>query len=279
MGFPNPYNKSGAAPPTASSVTATPSGLVTGTNVQSILTELEALHHPEDLAVTTGVTNFPAASAGQWYKVTTAGWLGGAAGVGEYVNIGDMLVCVTTTAAGTKAAVYTPPGQYWVIIPAMSSLPDGYRGIEQAINTSDVVQTWGTYHMADGLWQNINSVPFRVSSLLSKTTVTFGADGQTTLFTVPADRRCVLEKAIIIAAADAGTTTTTIGQVGALTDFLGTQTLSNLDAQYDAVILQPVPNATPVKQKSYAATTIIQIDVGAHAGAAGNIVLLFGRLY
>ena len=41
----------------------------------------------------------------------------------------------------------------------------------------------------------------------------------------------------------------------------------------------PVPNATPVKVESYAAGTVIQADVGAHAGAAGNTVYLYGMLY
>jgi hypothetical protein len=116
-------------------------------------------------------------------------------------------------------------------------------------------------------------------ALLSATIVSFGADGQTTLYTVPAGKRCVLSHATIVAAADAGTTTCTIGQVGALTDFVGVQTLSNLDAQYDSVRIQPVPNSTPEKKKSYAAGTVIQIDVGAHAGSAGNTVYLFGFLY
>lgn len=116
-------------------------------------------------------------------------------------------------------------------------------------------------------------------TLLSATTVTFAADGQTTLYTVPTGKRCILSHATIVADADAGTTTCTIGQVGALTDFLPTQTLSNLDAQYDAVIVRPIPNTTPLKSKSYAAGTVIQIDVGAHAGAAGNTVYLYGMLY
>lgn len=115
--------------------------------------------------------------------------------------------------------------------------------------------------------------------LLSSTTVTFGADGATTLYTVPTGKRCILSHAKIVAAADAGTTTCTIGQVGALTDFAPTNTLSNLDAQYDAVTIMPIPNTTPLKSKSYAAATVIQIDVGAHAGAAGNTVYLYGTLY
>ena len=114
---------------------------------------------------------------------------------------------------------------------------------------------------------------------LSTTAVSFAANGQTTLYTVPSGKRCILHSAVIIAAADAGTTTATIGQVGALTDFVPANTLSSLDAQYDSVRLQPVPNTTPLKNKSYPSGTVIQIDVGANAGAAGNIVMLFGTLY
>jgi hypothetical protein len=116
-------------------------------------------------------------------------------------------------------------------------------------------------------------------SLLGEATVSFGADGATTLYTVPTGKRCVLTHAIVVAGADVGATTMSIGQVGALTDFLAVNTLSNLDAQYDAVVLQPIPNTTPLKGKSYAAGTVIQADVGSHAGGATNTVYLFGFLY
>jgi hypothetical protein len=116
-------------------------------------------------------------------------------------------------------------------------------------------------------------------SLLSSTTVSFAAATATTLYTVPAGKRCVLNHASVIAGADASTSTVTIGQVGALTDFLDTQTLSNLDAQYDSVALMPVPAATPVKKKSYAATTVIQINVTSAVGGATNTVNLYGYIY
>lgn len=119
----------------------------------------------------------------------------------------------------------------------------------------------------------------KASALLAAVTISFGADGQTTLYTVPTGKRCVLDHAVVVAGADAGGTTMTIGQVGALTDFIPANTLSNLDAQYDAVILKPIPNTTPLKGKSYAAGTVIQADVGSHAGGATNTVYLFGFLY
>jgi hypothetical protein len=119
-------------------------------------------------------------------------------------------------------------------------------------------------------------------SLLSETTLDVTSTGQTTLYTVPTGKRCVLHCAVVVCGSAASTTATlTFGQVGALTDFLGTQTMTNLAAQYDAVTCIPVPNATPVKTKSYAASTVIQVDVStADAdGMTDGTVYLFGFIY
>jgi len=117
-------------------------------------------------------------------------------------------------------------------------------------------------------------------ALLSSTTVALNAVAQTTLYTVPVGKRLIITKAIFIAGAGAGDGVLTIGEQGSATDFLGAQTLSNLAAQYDVAILQPVPNATPVLNKSYAAGSIIEADVTAGStGGAANTMLLFGILY
>ena len=117
-------------------------------------------------------------------------------------------------------------------------------------------------------------------ALLSTTTISLAADADTTLYTVPAGKRCVLSHAVIVAADDAGATTTlSIGQSGATTDFVPNNTLSNLDAQYDAVIIRPVPATTTLKSKSYAAATVIKATVASQSGAAGNTLYLFGFLY
>ena len=115
-------------------------------------------------------------------------------------------------------------------------------------------------------------------ALLSATTVSLAAVAATTLYTVPVGKRCVLAWATLVAAADTGASVLTIGQVGALTDWLPAYTLAT-SAQYDAFLLQPVPNATALLKKSYAAGTVIQIDVTTGSGAAGNTVYLFGFLY
>lgn len=121
-------------------------------------------------------------------------------------------------------------------------------------------------------------------TLLSTTSVSVVTAGATTLYTVPTGKRCVLHSAILVHNSAGVTSVTgqvTIGQVGALTDFVGTQTLTNLAAQYDAVIVQPVPHASvPVKTKCYAAGTIIQMNVStADTDGPTVLVMLYGTLY
>lgn len=124
----------------------------------------------------------------------------------------------------------------------------------------------------------------KCSALLSSTTIDVTSTGQTTLYTVPTGYRCILHFFDFIC----GTLSTppliaivSCGQVGALTDFLGNQTLSNLVAIYDVARCMPIPAATPVLQKSYAAGTVIQLDVTtADAdGPTNAIVKLFGQIY
>jgi hypothetical protein len=235
------------------------------------------------LAVTTNSTLFPAAKAGKIIQTTTSAWLGGTArsgataGTGLKVNPGDLFYCNTTNAGGT----YTDVGSKWTRIRQAVINDDGDRSVQMAGNTAytPMVGENSFGFLNNVMFKNENGYISQMSRFLSKTTVSFAADGATTLYTVPTGWRCVLDFATIIAAANAGATTITIGQVGALTDFLDTQTLSNLDAAYGAVTCRVVPNATPVKKVSYAAGTVLQINVGSHAGAAGNTVLLYGSLY
>ena len=119
-------------------------------------------------------------------------------------------------------------------------------------------------------------------SLLSTTTVSLAANADTTLFTVPTGKRCVLSHAILVAGADASTTDISIGQDTAETDFIGAIDLGNLNAANDACILCPLPVATggtAAGIKSYAAGTVIQCQVTNQAGGATNTLYLFGFLY
>ena len=115
--------------------------------------------------------------------------------------------------------------------------------------------------------------------LLSRTLVSFAEDGDTNLYTVPPEHRCIVTRVVVVAAADCGATTISIGQDGAEADAISLRTLSGVDAQYDSAILSMSQLEPPVKTESYAPGTVIQARVAAHAGAADNTVLLYGVLY
>lgn len=115
--------------------------------------------------------------------------------------------------------------------------------------------------------------------LLSATTVALNANAHTTIYTVPVNKRCILSHAILVAGANANSTDVSIGANGAETDFIPANQCDNLDAQYDAIILKPVPATTPTKTKSYAGGTIIEIAVTNQAGGATNTLYLYGMLY
>lgn len=91
----------------------------------------------------------------------------------------------------------------------------------------------------------------------------------TNLFTVPAGKIFVPHYVILRElSADAASLTLTLGQTAAKTDFLGTQTLSGLNAAGAAGILTPIPNATTVKIIEYTAAEIFCVDITAAVGGA-----------
>jgi hypothetical protein len=103
---------------------------------------------------------------------------------------------------------------------------------------------------------------------------------QTTLYTVPTGKVLFLFAAMLRAAADVGANLAfTIGKVGALTDFIGTTNGDNLDAAGDGIWILPVPSATPATIKTYAAGTVIQLDVTVAGNAVAGRLFLFGMLY
>lgn len=118
------------------------------------------------------------------------------------------------------------------------------------------------------------------ASLLSTTTVALNSNAETTIFTVPIGKRCVLSHAILVAGANASTTDISIGADGAETDFIPATDLANIDAQYDACKLEPIMATTSVaKIESYVAGTLIKATVTNQAGGATNTLYLFGFLY
>ena len=114
--------------------------------------------------------------------------------------------------------------------------------------------------------------------LLATGVIALDAVVAVTLFTVPVGKTCILDKLQIVASADMGATTLTVGRVGALTDFLPTQTVTACNGAGSVARLAPVPNATTVEHFEYAAGVVIQADVTAANGNATNTYYLYGTL-
>lgn len=102
--------------------------------------------------------------------------------------------------------------------------------------------------------------------------------GQTTIYTTPTGKIMTPFGLGLVAGADCGASVLTIGRSTALADFIASITLDNIDAANDMAWLQPVPNATPVVLKIYAAGVLFQVDVTTALGGATNPVDLFGWL-
>ena len=116
-------------------------------------------------------------------------------------------------------------------------------------------------------------------TLLSSTTVALNADAETTIYTVPTGKTCILSHAILVVGADAATSDISIGADGAETDFIPAYDLQHLDAANDAGLLMPIPAVEVLKLEAYAAGTLIKATVTNQAGGATNTLYLYGMLY
>jgi len=110
--------------------------------------------------------------------------------------------------------------------------------------------------------------------------VNLNAVAATNLYTVPAGKKLVVDHVKIRnLSANATSAVATFGKSTAKTDFVGSQTLSGLNAAGKAGKIQPVPNATTPAIIEYAAADIFVIDVTTAAGIACTATIeVFGKL-
>jgi len=161
--------------------------------------------------------------------------------------------------------------------------PGGFPSLETAEMTANMLQENVQLHFY--MLNDPRTVEYlksrgtlKTMNKVSTTTVAFNATGSTTLYTVPAGQIFIPTMAVIRAGANAAATDVTFGRVGALTDWLGTIQLDNLDAAGDQVKIEATNANPPTKSKTYAASVVFQIDVTVAAGGATNYVDLFGYL-
>jgi len=121
-----------------------------------------------------------------------------------------------------------------------------------------------------------------VGLLSSTAAVDLNAVAANTLYEVPAGKKCVVHKIVLRNLSATAAITpgqVTFGQVGALTDFLPAQILTNLNAAAAVGIFIPVPNATTLKLIEYTAGEIFQADVTVAAGGACTCTMdVYGSL-
>ncbi len=114
--------------------------------------------------------------------------------------------------------------------------------------------------------------------LLQKTAITtfVTLNAETTVYTVPAARTCILSHGWLKVAGDIGDTAVmTVGQNGDEDDWVGTTNGDNADANLDVILFSPVPSATPTTLVEYVAGELIKFKVT----TAGNAVAVTFYLF
>lgn len=117
-------------------------------------------------------------------------------------------------------------------------------------------------------------------ALLQKTAIAdLSSATETTVYTVPTGKTCILAWSWLKVAGDVGANlAVTVGQDGAETDWVGTTNGDNLDANLDVILIGPVPSATPATLKEYVAGELIKFDVAVAGNAVAGTFYLFGFL-
>lgn len=117
-------------------------------------------------------------------------------------------------------------------------------------------------------------------ALLSKTELTsLAVASERTIYTVPTGKTCILCFAFIKFAGDPGDAgVLTIGQSGAVTDFVATINTDNISANLSVAPIGPIFNATPPELIEYVAGESIILDVQVAANAVTATCYLFGFL-
>jgi len=117
--------------------------------------------------------------------------------------------------------------------------------------------------------------------LLQKTAITtfVTLNAETTVYTVPTGRTCILSHGWLKVAGDVGPNlVVTVGQNGDEDDWVGLTAASNLDADLDVIIISPVPSATPATLVEYVAGELIKFKVTTAGNAVAGTFYLFGFL-
>lgn len=164
-----------------------PSALATKTYADSLLASNDAMVFKGGIDASTN-PNYPAADAGDTYKITVAGKIGGASGID--VTIGDTLYCtVDSTSSGDQATV----GNNWTIVQSNVDIAD--------TSTPGIISLATDAEAKAGTVNNKAVTPLAIADFSIVQEFTFG-DGIETSFTLTHNRN---SKAVITQVRDAST--------------------------------------------------------------------------
>jgi len=148
----------------------------------------------------------------------------------------------------------------------------------------DTTENWGA--IINGVLEDLDALIYSCERCLAED-VAIDLNGapaaETTLYTVPAGYQFYPTKIILRDFSAACTTAViTLGITGGTCDeFLGDQTLTNITAGFadEILILQPIPNATPVASVILDAAEVLGLEITtAEGGALTCVADVFGKL-
>ncbi len=123
---------------------------------------------------------------------------------------------------------------------------------------------------------------YALSLLSSTAAVDMKTVATTNLYTVPSGKTMIPSRVVIRnPSVSLAGGIVTFGKTTAKTDFVGSQTLTNISTVTTGVaLIQPISNATPVATSAYTAGQIFCIDVttGITAGSGTATIDVFGYL-
>ena len=179
--------------------------------------------------------NYPASDAGDTYIVTVAGKIGGASG--EDVTIGDMIICKTTTPAGTQATVGS---KFFIVQSNIHDATTTVKGYVQLATTAEATTgSNGTKAVVpSGLQASIDA---QTVKLTGNQTVA----GKKTFSTVPASSQDASAGTDLVRKSQMDTALATKANDGDVVKLTGNQTVAGIKTFNSSPV---VPNATLATQ-------------------------------
>lgn len=149
-------------------------------------------------------------------------------------------------------------------------LPSQTGNSGKALTTDGSNSSWGTFLSSSSLLTS-------GVALLSTTSVSLNANGNTQIYTIPSGKSLILDKVIIVVGAGGASASriVSVGVAAGTTAFVNAQTLSPAPASGEMVVLTPI---TTNRVGTTGEVVVIAVS-GSGTSSTTNTAYLFGTLY